>query len=92
MAGRKANDKGWQLPLWDEYQDMLKSNVADIANISSGGGAGSITAGCFLSRFTKKYAWAHIDIAGTAWQSGKDKSATGRPVPLLMQFLFDKIS
>ena len=85
-AGELAADRAWQLPLWDEYQDLLKSNFADIANIG-GRAAGTITAACFLSRFTKKYRWAHLDIAGTAWKSGKDKGSTGRPVPLLTQYL-----
>ncbi len=85
-AGEQMDDRAWQLPLWDEYQDLLKSNFADIANIG-GRAAGTITAACFLSRFTKKYRWAHLDIAGTAWKSGKDKGSTGRPVPLLAQFL-----
>lgn len=85
-AGEQAVDRAWQLPLWDEYQDLLKSNFADIANIG-GRAAGTITAACFLSRFAKKYRWAHLDIAGTAWKSGKEKGSTGRPVPLLTQFL-----
>lgn len=85
-AGEQTVDRAWQLPLWDEYQDLLKSNFADIANIG-GRAAGTITAACFLSRFTKKYRWAHLDIAGTAWKSGKDKGSTGRPVPLLTQFI-----
>ena len=89
-AGRKIEDKVWELPLWDEYQDQLKSNFADMANIG-GREAGTITAACFLSRFTKKYKWAHLDIAGTAWISGDNKGATGRPVPLLMQYIFDRI-
>ena len=88
-AGNKSIDKAWRMPLWDEYQPLLNSNFADIANIG-GRAAGSITAACFLSRFTKKYSWAHIDIAGTAWNSGKDKGATGRPVSLLSQFLIHK--
>lgn len=88
-AGEQASDRAWQLPLWDEYQDLLKSNFADIANIG-GRAAGTITAACFLSRFTKKYRWAHLDIAGTAWKSGKDKGSTGRPVPLLTQFLISQ--
>ncbi|WP_374260384.1 leucyl aminopeptidase [Zoogloea sp.] len=88
-AGQAAGDKAWQLPLWDEYQDMLKSNFADIPNIGSKG-AGTITAACFLARFTKAYKWAHLDIAGTAWKSGADKGATGRPVPLLTQFLIER--
>lgn len=85
-AGEQTGDRAWQLPLWDEYQDLLKSNFADIANIG-GRAAGTITAACFLSRFTRKYRWAHLDIAGTAWKSGKEKGSTGRPVPLLTQFL-----
>lgn len=85
-AGEKIGDRAWQLPLWDEYQDLLKSNFADMANIG-GRAAGTISAACFLARFTKKYRWAHLDIAGTAWKSGKDKGSTGRPVPLLCQFL-----
>lgn len=85
-AGEQVADRAWQLPLWDEYQYLLKSNFADIANIG-GRTAGTITAACFLSRFTKKYRWAHLDIAGTAWKSGKDKGSSGRPVPLLTQFL-----
>jgi leucyl aminopeptidase len=85
-ASEQAADRAWHLPLWDDYQEQLKSNFADMANIG-GRAAGTITAACFLSRFTKKYRWAHIDIAGTAWESGKKKGATGRPVPLLTQFL-----
>lgn len=85
-AGTDCNDRVWQLPLWDDYQKQLDSNFADMANIG-GRGAGTITAACFLSRFTKKYKWAHLDIAGTAWLNGKDKGATGRPVPLLTEFL-----
>lgn len=81
-----AHDYAWQLPLWDEYQPLLDSNFADIANIG-GPKAGTITAACFLSRFTKKYHWAHLDIAGSAWLSGPQKGATGRPVPLLLEYL-----
>ncbi len=88
-AGNQADDKAWQLPLGDEYQKQLKSNFADIANIG-GPAAGSITAGCFLSRFTEEYTWAHLDIAGTAWQSGHNKGATGRPVPMLVNYLLNK--
>lgn len=88
-AGETSGDRAWQLPLWDEYQDQLKSNFADIANIG-GREAGTITAACFLSRFTKKLKWAHLDIAGVAWNSGAKKGATGRPVPLLSQFLLDQ--
>jgi leucyl aminopeptidase len=91
-AGKSADDRAWQLPLFDEYQEQLDSPFADIANIG-GPKAGTITAGCFLSRFAKNYHWAHLDIAGTAWISGgKDKGATGRPVPLLTQYLLDRCS
>mgnify|MGYP000937848228 CR=1 FL=1 len=85
-AGEVANDRCWQLPLFDEYEEQLKSNFADMANIG-GRPAGTITAAAFLGKFTKKYDWAHLDIAGTAWKSGKEKGATGRPVPLLVHFL-----
>ncbi len=88
-ASREAVDPAWRLPLDDEYQDQLKSNFADVANIG-GRPAGSVTAACFLSRFTQSYPWAHLDIAGTAWKSGAAKGATGRPVPLLSQFLIDR--
>jgi len=85
-AGQTSGDLAWQLPLWDEYQQQLDSNFADMANIG-GAPAGAITAGCFLSRFAKKFRWAHLDIAGVAWKSGPAKGATGRPVPLLMEYL-----
>ncbi len=88
-AGTRSDDRAWQLPLWDDYQDQLKSNFADIANIG-GPQAGTITAACFLSRFTEKLDWAHLDIAGVAWESGHHKGATGRPVPLLSQYLLDQ--
>ncbi len=80
-AGSDAMDTVWQLPLDDEYDELLKSNFADMANIG-GREAGTVTAACFLARFTKDYRWAHIDIAGTAWIGGSKKGATGRPVPL----------
>lgn len=86
QAGIAAQDRAWRMPLWDDYQSQLDSNFADIGNIGGRAG-GSITAACFLSRFTKKYPWAHLDIAGTAWKSGKEKGGTGRPVPLLTHFL-----
>ena len=90
-AGKSADDRAWQLPLFDEYQEQLDSPFADIANIG-GPKAGTITAGCFLSRFAKNYHWAHLDIAGTAWISGgKEKGATGRPVPMLTQYLLDRV-
>ena len=85
-AGTQTMDRAWELPLWDDYQELLKSPFADMANIGGRWG-GTITAACFLSRFTKAYPWAHLDIAGTAWVQGKDKGATGRPVPLLTRFL-----
>ncbi len=88
-AGEQSGDRAWHMPLWDEYQGQLKSNFADIANIG-GPEAGSITAACFLSRFTKKMRWAHMDIAGTAWNSGANKGATGRPVALLTRYLINK--
>ncbi len=88
-AGQTSHDRAWQLPLWPEYQKQLESPFADMANIG-GKGAGTITAACFLSRFTEKYPWAHLDIAGTAWRSGDNKGATGRPLPLLMQFLLHR--
>ncbi len=88
-AGETAADPCWQLPLFDEYQEQLKSNFADMANIGGRAG-GTITAAAFLSRFAKKYKWAHLDIAGTAWKSGKDKGSTGRPVPLLVHFLVNQ--
>lgn len=88
-AGQQSNDRAWHMPLWDDYQKQLDSNFADMANIG-GREAGSITAACFLSRFTKKFAWAHLDVAGTAWKSGSAKGATGRPVPLLVQYLLNQ--
>ncbi len=88
-AGEQAYDRAWQLPLWDDYQPLLDSNFADMQNIGGRAG-GTITAACFLSRFTKDYRWAHLDIAGTANKSGKDKGATGRPVPLLTQYLINR--
>lgn len=87
-AGKKSGDRAWQLPMWEEYDEQLKSPFADMANIG-GKGAGTITAACFLGRYTKDFKWAHLDIAGTAWRSNSDKGATGRPVPLLTQFLID---
>lgn len=87
-AGTEAHDRAWRLPLWDDYQKQLDSNFADVANIG-GPGAGSVTAACFLARFTEKYRWAHLDIAGTAWDSSP-KGATGRPVGLLTQYLCDR--
>ena len=88
-ASEQSGDRAWRLPLWDEYQDQLDSPFADFTNLG-GRDAGTITAACFLSRFTKKYNWAHLDVAGTAWQSGAKKGATGRPVPMLTQFLLNR--
>jgi len=90
-AGESSADAAWQLPMGEQYQEQLKSNFADIANIG-GRPAGSITAACFLSRFTEGQRWAHLDIAGTAWVSGSNKGATGRPVPLLTQYLLDRVA
>jgi leucyl aminopeptidase len=89
QAGNTALDRVWRLPLWDDYQEQLKSNFADLANIGGPDG-GSITAACFLSRFAKEFKWAHVDIAGTAWKTGADKGSTGRPVPLLSQYLLNQ--
>ena len=88
-AGQASGDRAWQLPLWDEYDEQISSNFADMANIG-GRDAGTITAGCFLARFTKDYRWAHLDIAGVAWKSGHAKGATGRPVQLLTRFLLNR--
>ena len=84
-AADDAWDRVWQMPLWEDYQEQLRSNFADMANIGGRPG-GSITAASFLARFTRKLRWAHLDIAGTAWKSGRDKGSTGRPVPLLVRF------
>ncbi|WP_265944386.1 leucyl aminopeptidase [Dechloromonas sp. A34] len=88
-AGDEAHDRAWHMPLWDDYQELLKSPFADMSNIGGRWG-GAITAACFLSRYTKKYDWAHLDIAGTAWKSGADKGATGRPVPLLLHYILQR--
>lgn len=88
-AGKSTGDRVWEMPLWEEYQEQLKSNFADLANIG-GKEAGSVTAAVFLSAFCKKYQWAHLDIAGVAWQSGSKKGATGRPVSLLSQYVIDQ--
>ncbi|CAK0770938.1 aminopeptidase A/I [Gammaproteobacteria bacterium] len=89
-AGYASGDRVWELPIWEEYQDQLKSNFADMANVGGREG-GAITAACFLARYTKKFHWAHIDIAGTAWIGGDKKGATGRPVSLLVQYLLDRL-
>ena len=88
-AGNRAGDRAWQLPVWEDYSKQLKSNFADLANIG-GRNAGAVTAACFLKEFTNAYDWAHLDIAGTAWKSGGEKGATGRPVPLLVEFLLGR--
>ena len=88
-ASEQSGDRAWQLPLWDDYQDQLESPFADFTNLG-GRAAGTITAACFLSKFTKKYNWAHLDVAGTAWRSGANKGATGRPVPMLTQYLLNR--
>ena len=88
-AGERAGDRAWQMPLWDEYAEQLKSNFADVANVG-GREAGAVTAASFLAGFVSKQRWAHLDIAGTAWRSGRAKGATGRPVGLLCQYLLDR--
>ena len=91
QAAEQSFDRVWRLPVIDDYQELLDSPFADIGNIgNSGPQAGSITAACFLQRFTREYRWAHLDVAGTAWHSGAAKGATGRPVPLLMQFIINR--
>jgi leucyl aminopeptidase len=87
-ASKTSLDGAWHMPMGEEYHEQLKSNFADIANIG-GPPAGSVTAACFLAKFTKAYPWAHLDIAGTAWKGGAVKGATGRPVGLLTQYLID---
>jgi leucyl aminopeptidase len=89
-AAHAAHDRVWELPLWEDYQEALDSNFADMANVASNRDGGAIIGACFLSRFAKKFHWAHLDIAGTAWKTGKAKGATGRPVPLLTQYLLDR--
>ena len=92
-AGKRALDPAWRMPVEDEYQEFLKSNFADMANIGNAGPkAGAVTAACFLARFAKAYRWAHLDIAGTSWLSGAQKGASGRPVPLLVEFLLSQAS
>ena len=86
QAGDTAQDLCWRMPLDDDYAEGLKTNFADVANVA-GRAAGSVTAAKFLQRFTEKYPWAHLDIAGVAWKGGTSKGATGRPVGLLVEFL-----
>jgi leucyl aminopeptidase len=88
-AGQASGDPCWRMPLDEEYGEALKSNFADVANVGGRAG-GSITAACFLARFARQFDWAHLDIAGTAWRSGAQKGSSGRPVPLLTQFLIDR--
>ena len=90
-AGNRAHDRPWPMPLWKEYQAVLDSTTADIANIGGSSG-GAIVAACFLRKFVKGYKWAHIDIAGTATDSHSERTASGRPVPLLVQYLIDQSS
>jgi len=90
-AGDAIGDRAWEMPLWEDYQEQLKSDCADFANIG-GPPAGSVTAACFLHRFARKLRWAHLDVAGTAWTSGSHKLSTGRPVPLLSQYLLDQLA
>jgi leucyl aminopeptidase len=91
QAGESSGDLCWRMPLDEEYAEGLKTHFADVANVA-GRAAGSVTAAKFLQRFTDKYPWAHLDIAGTAWKSGAAKGATGRPVPLLVEFLLSGIA
>jgi leucyl aminopeptidase len=88
-AGLRADDRAWRLPIGEDYVDQLKSNFADIANVGGREG-GACTAGSFLGKFAKDLAWAHLDVAGTAWISGAQKGSTGRPVPLLVDFLIHR--
>lgn len=90
-AGQQIVDRGWRLPIWDDYQVQLKSNFADMKNVG-GMAAGSITAACFLSRFTEDMNWAHVDCAGSTWIWGSDKGSTGRPVGMLTQYLINQAS
>ena len=89
-AGQRSADRAWRLPLWDDYQKQLDSPFADMANVG-GRSAGTITAACFLARYTKDYRWAHLDIAGTAWTTGKTKGSTGRPLPLLLEYILARV-
>ena len=88
-AGQTSGDRAWPMPVWREYQSQLRSNFADFANVGSRA-AGAVTAACFLSRFARKFSWAHLDVAGTAWRTGAAKGATARPAPLLFQYLLDQ--
>jgi leucyl aminopeptidase len=88
-AGIRADDRAWPMPMADEYEQELESNFADFANVGGREG-GAITAACFLGKFTDGMDWAHLDIAGTAWLSGKEKGSTGRPVPMLTEFVLGR--
>jgi leucyl aminopeptidase len=88
-AGRRADDRAWRMPIGEEYGEQLKSNFADFANVAGREG-GAITAACFLAKFTDGLKWAHLDVAGTAYQGGSQKGSTGRPVPLLVDYLLNK--
>lgn len=90
QAANQSFDRVWRLPLWSEYAKALESNFADMANIPPDRAANSIIAGCFLEKFVKDIPWAHLDIAGTSCVLGKNKGSTGRPVPLLVQYLLNK--
>jgi leucyl aminopeptidase len=88
-AGQRAEDRAWRMPIGEEYGELLKSNFADFANVAGREG-GAITAACFLGKFTDGLKWAHLDIAGTAYVTGANKGSTGRPVPLLVDYLINK--
>jgi len=90
-ASRRSLDPAWRLPVQEDYQEALKSNFADMGNIGNNGPkGGAVTAACFLARFAKAYRWAHLDIAGTSWLSGPQKGASGRPVPMLLEFVLSQ--
>ena len=89
-AGDQTHDRAWRMPLWEDYQAQINTAFADMSN-TGGRDAGSITAACFLARFTRKYRWAHLDIAGVAYKTGPQKSSTGRPVSLLTQYLINQV-
>ena len=89
-AGEFVWDRAWQMPVWDDYQQSLKSNFADMANIGGRDG-GAVVAACLLSRFTRGFRWAHLDIAGSAYASGAAKGSTGRPVPMLFQYVLNQL-
>jgi leucyl aminopeptidase len=90
-ASTRADDRAWRLPIGEEYAEQLKSNFADFANVGGREG-GASTAATYLSKFAKDMVWAHLDVAGTAWLGGSQKGSTGRPVPLLAEFLLHRAS